>query len=129
MRCASKSIACGTTWGGDGRASPPIGTFSHADIVQTRCAAAPAFFDYDFLVLGRSVAKGDVRAGETTEVPIPGLSVVAPVGSVGVVAAVQLGGNIDRVSLKLGIDACGEIIFLGRICASSYVLATWALDC
>ena len=57
--------------------------------------------------------------------PIPGLSIVTPVGSVGVVAAVQISGNIDDIRLKVGIDACGDLPWpIGAVCASYYFPST-----
>lgn len=68
-------------------------------------------------------------AGKTMKVPIPGASIDIPVaGNVGLDAAIQVQGNADMLQLKVGLDACTEI--LGKsLCGSDLTrfLPFWVL--
>jgi hypothetical protein len=73
-----------------------------------------------------------LRAGEEKEIPIPGLSVIVPgLGSLGVDAAVLIMGNVDQLTMKVGLNACA-VIRHKNICASSIpglhtILPWWVL--
>mmetsp|Transcript_49863 Transcript_49863/g.149934 ORF Transcript_49863/g.149934 Transcript_49863/m.149934 type:complete len:212 (-) Transcript_49863:108-743(-) len=61
-----------------------------------------------------------IRAGEEKNIPIPGLSIVVPtVGHLGVDAAVLIAGNPDKLTLKVGLNACMAISGHKNLCASS----------
>jgi hypothetical protein len=67
----------------------------------------------DFTVAG-------ITAGEEKNIPIPGLSIVVPtLGHLGVDVAVLIFGNPDKLTVKVGINAC---VAAGphQICASSF---------
>mmetsp|Transcript_795 Transcript_795/g.1516 ORF Transcript_795/g.1516 Transcript_795/m.1516 type:complete len:247 (-) Transcript_795:91-831(-) len=60
-----------------------------------------------------------IRANEESDYPIPGLAVVVPgLGHIGMDVAVLVTGNLDSLTLKIGLNAC---IALAQktICASS----------
>lgn len=71
-----------------------------------------------------------IEVGETLSEPIPGLSIDVPkVGNAGVVAIVSIEGGLDMLDLKIGLNACAEI--LGeKVCGSSLTsyLPFWILD-
>jgi|Transcript_23767 hypothetical protein len=74
-----------------------------------------------------------LKAGEETNIPIPGLSFVVPtVGHVGVDAAVYIAGNPDSLLLKIGLNACAVLGTGHNLCASSIpgvnrILPWWVL--
>lgn len=56
--------------------------------------------DFDWTLTG-------IKAGEAQHFPIPGLAVVVPVmGHVGMDASVKMTGNMESLTLKVGLDAC-----------------------
>mmetsp|Transcript_29368 Transcript_29368/g.33771 ORF Transcript_29368/g.33771 Transcript_29368/m.33771 type:complete len:282 (+) Transcript_29368:152-997(+) len=60
-----------------------------------------------------------LRAGENKNIPIPGLSFIVPtIGHVGIDAAVLIAGNPDKLTLKIGLNACAQLTS-HQICASS----------
>ena len=60
-----------------------------------------------------------IRAGEQKNIPIPGLSIAVPsIGHVGVDATVLIAGNPDRLTLKVGLNACVALKHK-NLCASS----------
>jgi len=61
-----------------------------------------------------------VRAGESKNIPIPGLAMIVPgVGNVGLDAAVLIVGNPDMLRLKIGLNACAQLSTDHQVCASS----------
>ena len=67
-----------------------------------------------------------ITAGKEENIPIPGLSIAVPhLGNLGVDAAVLIDGNPDKLTLKVGLNACvaagkkdicaSDIPFLNRI--------------
>lgn len=60
-----------------------------------------------------------IRADEEQDYPIPGLAIIVPgLGHVGLDVAVLVSGNLDSLTLKIGLNAC--IALAQRtICASS----------
>jgi len=60
-----------------------------------------------------------IRAGESKNVPLPGLSVAVPgIGNVGLDAAILIAGNPDSLILKVGLNACAAMA-QKEVCASS----------
>jgi hypothetical protein len=60
-----------------------------------------------------------IRAGESKNIPIPGLSMIVPtIGHVGIDAAVLIAGNPDKLTLKIGLNACAQLTS-HQLCASS----------
>jgi hypothetical protein len=60
-----------------------------------------------------------IRAGESKNIPIPGLSIIVPtIGHVGIDAAVLIAGNPDKLTLKIGLNACAQLTS-HQLCASS----------
>lgn len=60
-----------------------------------------------------------VRAGEEQNFPIPGLSIAVPtIGHMGVDVAVLIYGNPDRLSVKVGLNACVVAGQQHQFCAS-----------
>ncbi|CAJ1948623.1 unnamed protein product [Cylindrotheca closterium] len=60
-----------------------------------------------------------VKAGEQQNFPIPGLSVIVPtIGHLGVDVAVLIYGNPDRLSVKVGLNACMAAGPQHQYCAS-----------
>ena len=60
-----------------------------------------------------------IRAGESKNIPIPGLSMIVPtIGHVGIDAAVLISGNPDQLTLKIGLNACAQLT-THQLCASS----------
>jgi len=60
-----------------------------------------------------------IRAGESKNIPIPGLSVIVPtIGHVGLDAAILIVGNPDKLTLKIGLNACAQLTS-HQLCASS----------
>lgn len=58
-----------------------------------------------------------IRAGESENIPIPGLSFIVPtIGHVGIDAAILIFGNPDKLTLKVGLNACVELT-THQICA------------
>jgi hypothetical protein len=74
-----------------------------------------------------------IRAGEEENIPIPGLSIIVPtIGHVGVDAAVLILGNVDQLTLKVGLNACA-VLRERNICASAIpglhtILPWWVLS-
>jgi hypothetical protein len=74
-----------------------------------------------------------VKAGETKNFPIPGLSIIVPtIGHLGVDVSVYIGGNIDSLRLKVGLNACAVLGDDHSVCASSVpglnqILPFWVL--
>jgi hypothetical protein len=74
-----------------------------------------------------------VKAGETKNYPIPGLSIIVPtVGHLGVDVSVYIGGNIDSLRVKVGLNACAVLGDDHSVCASSVpglnqILPFWVL--
>jgi hypothetical protein len=74
-----------------------------------------------------------IRAGEEKNIPIPGLSIIVPtIGHVGVDAAVLIMGNVDQLTLKVGLNACA-VVHQKTLCASSIpglhtILPWWVLS-
>jgi len=70
-----------------------------------------------------------IKAGEDERYPIPGASVDIPkVGDVGLDLTVEVDGSLDMLTLKVGLDACGEV--LGHsVCGSDLTkhLPFWVL--
>lgn len=61
-----------------------------------------------------------IRAGESKNIPIPGLAMIVPgVGNVGLDVAVLIAGNPDRLRLKIGLNACAQLSTDHQVCASS----------
>ena len=60
-----------------------------------------------------------IRANEEQDYPIPGLAVIVPgLGHVGLDVAVLVTGNLDSLTLKIGLNAC--VALASRtVCASS----------
>merc|ERR1712000_660639 len=53
-----------------------------------------------------------IQMGTTKNFPIPGLSVDIPiVGNAGVQVAVVLNGNLNDFDVKVGLNACGTILY------------------
>ena len=72
-----------------------------------------------------------IKAGTKEEVGIPGLNVGIPVvGKAGVDAAIELDGNASKLKVKVGLDACAKLKFVGKKCGSDLtkVLPVWILD-
>lgn len=60
-----------------------------------------------------------IRAGESKNIPIPGLAMIVPgVGNVGVDVAVLIAGNPDKLRLKVGLNACAQLSTDHQLCAS-----------
>ena len=60
-----------------------------------------------------------IHAGEEHDYPIPGLAIVVPgLGHVGMDVAVLITGNLDSLTLKIGLDACVALA-TKTVCASS----------
>lgn len=60
-----------------------------------------------------------IRANEESDYPIPGLAVVVPgLGHVGMDVAVLVTGNLDSLTLRIGLNACVALA-QKTICASS----------
>ena len=60
-----------------------------------------------------------IRANEESDYPIPGLAVVVPgLGHIGLDVAVLVTGNLDSLTLKIGLNACVAVA-QKTICASS----------
>ena len=60
-----------------------------------------------------------IRANEEPDYPIPGLAVVVPgIGHIGMDVAVLVTGNLDCLTLKIGLNACVALA-QKTICASS----------
>jgi len=60
-----------------------------------------------------------IRANEESDYPIPGLAVVVPgIGHIGMDVAVLVTGNLDSLTLKIGLNACVALA-QKTICASS----------
>ena len=62
-----------------------------------------------------------IKAGEAKNIPIPGLSFIVPtIGNMGIDAAVTVYGTPDKLTLKVGLNAC---VIIGssdyNFCASS----------
>jgi hypothetical protein len=74
-----------------------------------------------------------LRAGDETNFPIPGLSALVPgIGSVGVDMAVLIFGNVDALTLEIGLNACA-MVHTHEICASAIpglnrILPWWILQ-
>ena len=52
-------------------------------------------------------------------IPIPGLSIIVPtIGHVGIDVVVVIFGNPDKLTLKIGLNACAELTS-HELCASS----------
>jgi len=48
-----------------------------------------------------------IKAGQEEDIPLPGVSIDIPkVGNAGVDVAVELGGNLDALTISVGVDAC-----------------------
>jgi len=61
-----------------------------------------------------------IRAGESKNIPIPGLAMIIPgVGNVGVDVAVLIAGNPDVLRLKVGLNACAQTSTDHQVCASA----------
>jgi len=61
----------------------------------------------------------DVRAGEEQNFPIPGVSIAIPkIGHMGVDIAVLIYGNPDKLSVKVGLNACMAAGQHHQFCAS-----------
>jgi len=70
-----------------------------------------------------------IKAGQTVNEPIPGLSVDVPkIGNAGVDAMVKIDGGLDMLELSLGLDACAEIHGY-KVCGGSLTshLPFWVL--
>lgn len=82
--------------------------------------------DIDFPIAG-------IRAGESKNIPIPGLAMIVPgVGNVGMDVAVLIAGNPDKLRLKIGLNACAQLSTDHQLCASSIpglssILPWWVL--
>ena len=63
--------------------------------------------------------KYEITAGEVEDIPIPGVSVDIPgLGEAGLVMSAEIDGNIDALTMDLGLDACVDVVgFL--TCAST----------
>jgi len=61
-----------------------------------------------------------IRAGESKNIPIPGLAMIVPgIGNVGLDVAVLIIGNPDMLKLKIGLNACAQTSTDHQVCASS----------
>lgn len=61
-----------------------------------------------------------IRAGESKNIPIPGLAMIVPgIGNVGLDVAVLIAGNPDILHLKVGLNACAQTSTDHQVCASS----------
>jgi hypothetical protein len=74
-----------------------------------------------------------LHAGETKNIPIPGLSIVVPtLGHVGIDVAVLISGNPDSLTLKIGLNACAAVahkeVCAGQIPGLSSVLPWYILS-
>jgi len=68
--------------------------------------------------IGFSYDVGKVAAGQSIDEPIPGLDVGIPViGDAGVYADATVSGNLDSLTVSLGLNLCGEI-FGHQVCGS-----------
>lgn len=74
----------------------------------------------------------DITAGHDETIDIPGLSLAIPgvPVSAGVVLDVKISGNIDSLTLDIGLDACVDLPFIGKECGSKLLsaLPIWLLD-
>ena len=53
----------------------------------------------------------DYKAGDTEQIPVPGLSFDIPLlGSVGVVIDLGVSGNIDNLEISVAADGCGTLL-------------------
>merc|ERR1712032_1789594 len=71
-----------------------------------------------------------IAAGQTVYEPIPGLSIDVPeIGNAGVDVVVTIDGSLEKLELKLGLDACAEVhdhkVCVSRLTSS---LPWWVLD-
>jgi hypothetical protein len=71
-----------------------------------------------------------LTAGEDEDIPIPGLSWDLPViGSAGANMAVKIDGNIEDVTLTIGVDACASVLGI-KTCGADLTseLPIWLLN-
>lgn len=60
-----------------------------------------------------------ISAGESKNIPIPGLAMIIPgIGNVGLDVAVLIAGNPDMLRLKIGLNACAQLSTDHQMCAS-----------
>ena len=81
--------------------------------------------------LGINYTIAGVSAGEEKDIPIPGLDIDIPViGNAGVNVAVEFGGNLSELEVKLGLDACIDLPVVGEHCGSALTkeLPIWILS-
>ena len=60
-----------------------------------------------------------LRAGDSIDIPIPGLSIDIGVASAGVDLEGDLSISASAVDIEVGINACADLPFVGNVCGSS----------
>lgn len=92
-------------------------SFLHNDTVGIRadldiCNPAGSQLDIDLIEMNHNISYtvAGVHAGEETNIPIPGWSILVPgLGHVGMDIVVLLAGNPDMLHIKLGLNACAAV--------------------
>lgn len=70
----------------------------------------------------------------TGSIPVPGLSIVTPIGSGGVELEVTLDGDVDQMQVDVAVDVCVDVPVWGKECGSKitsdlpYVLLNQTFD-
>eukprot|EP00937_MAST-01D_sp_MAST-1D-sp2_P002821 g2821.t1 len=69
--------------------------------------------------LGIDYKMGPYGAGKSASIPVPGLSIDAGIGSIGVMMDVGIDGNAGALKLNVAVDGCVSVVIVGKECGSS----------
>mmetsp|Transcript_153281 Transcript_153281/g.293552 ORF Transcript_153281/g.293552 Transcript_153281/m.293552 type:complete len:191 (-) Transcript_153281:302-874(-) len=92
------------------------------EVAHVNIAVIEASHGINFTVAG-------VRAGQTKEIPVPGLAVYIPhLGNAGLDVSVRVEGNLDELHMEVGLNAC-VMVAERRVCGSQLTrhLPLWIL--
>ena len=89
-------------------------------VLDLQPCALPMYFSFEVTEAAAGVDyKYEITAGEEEMVPVPYLSVAIPgLGEAGVFMIVDIDGNIDALTIDIGVDACVDTFGL-LTCAST----------
>eukprot|EP00444_Apocalathium_aciculiferum_P064737 CAMPEP_0183561712 /NCGR_PEP_ID=MMETSP0371-20130417/96919_1 /TAXON_ID=268820 /ORGANISM="Peridinium aciculiferum, Strain PAER-2" /LENGTH=261 /DNA_ID=CAMNT_0025770279 /DNA_START=67 /DNA_END=852 /DNA_ORIENTATION=+ len=96
----------------------PCGDEAHIDLQVTESR------------MGINFTMAAIKAGDTEDIPIPGLTVGIPkVGDADVDVAILMQGSLEAFTVKLGVDACAETAGK-KVCGADLTkyLPFWILD-
>jgi hypothetical protein len=70
----------------------------------------------------------DYKAGDTEQIPVPGLNIGFMGYSVGVVVDLTINGNIDNLQIDIALDGCADVPIFGNECGADLAPSMLPVD-